>query len=60
MGLIPEWQGYLLDALRGTAQYLDLEDRTHEIPEFLKATVSMDRLRNQNSFLVVPELEMLR
>lgn len=54
-GLIPKNQERYLESLRGGMNFLMADDRQKLIPNFIIATSSFDKRRNENTFKVIPE-----
>ncbi len=50
---------HLLDSLKGTIEFLNLEDYSVRIPTFIERTEILDKVRGQNFRSLVPELESL-
>jgi hypothetical protein len=44
--------------VKDTVKYMLAEDNTKHLKEFFDYTAELDRLRNQNFFIHVPELEV--
>ena len=58
-GSIHATHGFLLDSLRGSLNFLSMEDLQHRIPAFMHASSSKDANRRQRLFDVIPELAPL-
>jgi sulfatase maturation enzyme AslB (radical SAM superfamily) len=59
-GLIPERHRVALVSLDGAINFLGMEDRSDLVPRFVTVTESMDALRGQSTFGLLPELAALR
>ena len=51
---------HMLVSVDEAIRFMEAEDHPELIPEFLGLTADMDRLRGQNVFKIVPELEALK
>lgn len=48
------------DSFRSALEFMNKNDRSHELSTFVSYTLKMDQMRNQDTFAVLPELEGLR
>lgn len=55
-GLIPLNQAWVLDTIKGAVGFLEMEDRSHELSEFLTFTSMLDKLHKKDSLSELPEL----
>jgi len=57
--LVPNGSIRSINDYRSMSEYLNLEDKSHLIPEFIRYCTSLDIFRNENTKQTFPELENL-